>query len=155
MGGTKSPARRFIREMIKVASYNIRKDRRDRRRNPDRILDVLREVDADIIALQEADRRFGEREGVIPLHLLDEHSAWKPIVYGMKARSLGWHGNTILVRKSTEILDFEAIHLPRWSRAAPSWPICARRRGCCGWWGCISTCRGCGGGGRRRPSSRI
>ncbi|MDR6115931.1 endonuclease/exonuclease/phosphatase family metal-dependent hydrolase [Sphingomonas sp. SORGH_AS789] len=113
MGGTKRPARRFSREMIKVASYNIRKGiGADRRRNPDRILDVLREVDADIIALQEADRRFGEREGVIPLHLLDEHSAWKPIVYGMKARSLGWHGNTILVRKSTEILDFEAIHLP-------------------------------------------
>ncbi|MEG3090084.1 endonuclease/exonuclease/phosphatase family protein [Sphingomonas sp. PB1R3] len=99
--------------MIKVASYNIRKGiGADRRRNPDRILDVLREVDADVIALQEADRRFGEREGVIPLHLLDDHSDWKPIVYGMKARSMGWHGNTILVRKAVQVLDFEAIHLP-------------------------------------------
>lgn len=99
--------------MIKVASYNIRKGiGADRRRSPDRILDVLREVDADVIALQEADRRFGEREGVIPLHLLDDHSDWKPIVYGMKARSMGWHGNTILVRKSIEVVDFEAIHLP-------------------------------------------
>ncbi|WP_343525317.1 endonuclease/exonuclease/phosphatase family protein [Sphingomonas sp.] len=99
--------------MIKVASYNIRKGiGADRRRSPDRILDVLREVDADIIALQEADRRFGEREGVIPLHLLDDHSDWKPVVYGMKARSLGWHGNTILVRKTIEVVDFEAIHLP-------------------------------------------
>ncbi|GAA3269533.1 endonuclease/exonuclease/phosphatase family protein [Sphingomonas yabuuchiae] len=99
--------------MIKVASYNIRKGvGADRRRNPDRILDVLREVDADVIALQEADRRFGEREGVIPLHLLDDHSDWKPIVYGMKARSMGWHGNTILVRKSIQVVDFEAIHLP-------------------------------------------
>lgn len=99
--------------MIKVASYNIRKGiGADRRRNPDRILDVLREVDADVIALQEADRRFGEREGVLPLHLIEEHSDWKPIIYGMKARSLGWHGNTMLVRKSTRILDFEVIHLP-------------------------------------------
>jgi endonuclease/exonuclease/phosphatase family metal-dependent hydrolase len=111
--GTNRVARRYSREMIKVASYNIRKGiGADRRRNPDRILDVLREVDADIVALQEADRRFGEREGVIPLHMLDEHSEWKPIVYGMKARSLGWHGNTLLVRKTIDVLDFEAIHLP-------------------------------------------
>ena len=61
--------------MIKVASYNIRKGiGADRRRNPDRILDVLREVDADIVALQEADRRFGEREGVLPLHLIEVQS---------------------------------------------------------------------------------
>ena len=47
---------------VKVASYNMRKAiGTDRRRNPERILQVLREIDADIIALQEADRRFGTR----------------------------------------------------------------------------------------------
>lgn len=98
---------------IKVASYNMRKGiGADRRRSPERILDVLREVDADIIALQEADRRFGARAGVLPLHLLADHSDWKAIDVGMRAASMGWHGNAILVRKSARIVDCEAIHLP-------------------------------------------
>jgi endonuclease/exonuclease/phosphatase family metal-dependent hydrolase len=99
--------------MIKVASYNIHKGvGLDRRRNPERILEVLREIDADIVALQEADRRFGEREGVLPLHLIAEHSDWQPVSFGMRARSLGWHGNAILIRKSAQLVGCEAIHLP-------------------------------------------
>ena len=59
--------------MIKVASYNMRKAiGTDRRRNPERILEVLCEIDADIIALQEADRRFGARAAVLSTHLIDE-----------------------------------------------------------------------------------
>ena len=46
--------------MIRVASYNMRKAiGTDRRRRPERTLEVLNELDADVIALQEADRRFG------------------------------------------------------------------------------------------------
>jgi endonuclease/exonuclease/phosphatase family metal-dependent hydrolase len=41
---------------LKVATYNIRKCvGTDRRRQPERILAVLAEIDADIVALQEAD----------------------------------------------------------------------------------------------------
>lgn len=98
---------------IKVASYNIHKGiGLDRRRNPERVLEVLREIDADVIALQEADRRFGTRESVLPSHLLDDHSDWKPVEFGMRALSMGWHGNVILVRKSSQVIDREAIHLP-------------------------------------------
>jgi endonuclease/exonuclease/phosphatase family metal-dependent hydrolase len=86
---------------IKVASYNIHKGiGLDRRRNPERVLEVLREIDADVIALQEADRRFGTRESVLPTHLLDEHSDWKPVEFG------------ILIRKSAEVIDRTPIHLP-------------------------------------------
>jgi endonuclease/exonuclease/phosphatase family metal-dependent hydrolase len=99
--------------MIRVASYNIHKGiGLDRRRNPERILHVLSEIDADVIALQEADRRFGAREAVITPHLLAEHSDWKPVGFGVRAGSLGWHGNALLVRKSAEILGCEVIHLP-------------------------------------------
>jgi endonuclease/exonuclease/phosphatase family metal-dependent hydrolase len=98
---------------LRVASYNIRKGvGTDRRRNPERIIEVLREIDADVIALQEADRRFGTREGVIPRHLLDEHTDWKPIAVGKRAASMGWHGNALLVRKQAEVIDCDAIHLP-------------------------------------------
>ena len=40
---------------ITVASYNMRKAiGTDRKRDPHRVLDVLHEIDADVIALQEA-----------------------------------------------------------------------------------------------------
>ena len=99
--------------MIKVASYNIHKGiGTDRRRNPERILDILREVDADIVTLQEADRRFGDRTCVLPPHLLADHSDWKPVPLGIRAGSMGWHGNVILVRQSADILHHADIHLP-------------------------------------------
>src|SRR5512146_371914 len=47
---------------ITVASYNMRKAiGTDRRRRPDRVLHVLQEIDADVVALQEADKRIGGR----------------------------------------------------------------------------------------------
>lgn len=99
--------------MIKVASYNMRKGiGTDRRRSPERVLEVLREIDADVIALQEADRRFGARARVISSHLLDHQSDWQAAPLGMKAASMGWHGNAILVRKTLAIVDCEVIHLP-------------------------------------------
>ncbi|MCW3837957.1 endonuclease/exonuclease/phosphatase family protein [Sphingomonas canadensis] len=99
--------------MLKVASYNMRKAiGTDRRRNPERTLHVLSEIDADVIALQEADRRFGTRTAVLTPHLLAEHSPWKPVPVAMRAASMGWHGNALLVRKDAEILDCEPIHLP-------------------------------------------
>lgn len=99
--------------MLKVASYNMRKGiGTDRRRSPERILEVLREINADIIALQEADRRFGTKAAVITPALLDRHSPWKAIPFGLQAHSMGWHGNTILIRKEATVVDCEAIHLP-------------------------------------------
>lgn len=99
--------------MIKVASYNMRKAiGTDRRRNPERILEVLREVDADVIALQEADRRFGTRTAAIPPHLLDLHSDYKPVPLDVHVDSMGWHGNALLVRKSAEILHHDILHIP-------------------------------------------
>jgi endonuclease/exonuclease/phosphatase family metal-dependent hydrolase len=99
--------------MIKVASYNMRKSiGTDRRRRPERTLQVLCEIGADVVALQEADRRFGERSAVLTQHLLTEHSDYKAIPFGTKARSMGWHGNALLIRKDAQVVDCEAIHLP-------------------------------------------
>jgi len=99
--------------MIKVASYNMRKSiGTDRRRRPERTLQVLNEIDADVIALQEADRRLGQRAAVISQHMLEEHSPWKAIPFGMRAQSMGWHCNALLVRKEAQVLDCEVIHLP-------------------------------------------
>jgi endonuclease/exonuclease/phosphatase family metal-dependent hydrolase len=99
--------------MITVASYNIHKAiGADLRRNPDRILAVLAEIGADIVALQEADQRFGARAGVLPLTML-ERAGWHPVTFGVRAQSMGWHGNMILIRQGATIIRADTIHLPR------------------------------------------
>lgn len=99
--------------MIRVASYNMRKAiGTDRRRLPTRTIDVLREVGADVVALQEADRRFGARLSAIPHYLLDDQSDLRAVDFGVRPDGMGWHGNAILVRKSVEVLDRAVIHIP-------------------------------------------
>jgi endonuclease/exonuclease/phosphatase family metal-dependent hydrolase len=99
--------------MIKVASYNIRKAvGLDRRRDPGRILAVLGEVDADIVALQEADLRFGTRASAIPPHMFAEHSDYVPVTVAGRPHSIGWHGNALLVRRGTAVEECHALHLP-------------------------------------------
>ncbi|KQT32616.1 endonuclease [Sphingomonas sp. Leaf412] len=98
---------------IKVASYNMHKAvGTDRRRNPERVVQVLREIDADVIALQEADQRFGRRAAILTPHVLEEHGDWKSVDFGMRAASMGWHGNAILIRRSAQVIACEAVHLP-------------------------------------------
>jgi endonuclease/exonuclease/phosphatase family metal-dependent hydrolase len=102
---------------LTFASYNIHKAvGLDRRRDPDRIIAVLREVNADVIALQEADRRFGERAGVLPRQALDDHTPYRvvPIDHGQFGRpdSMGWHGNALLVRRDIEVESAAIVPLP-------------------------------------------
>src|SRR6476660_6044157 len=74
---------------ITVASYNMRKAiGLDRKRNPHRVLDVLHEIDADIVALQEADKRFGGRGSAVPHELIDEHGLYRPVHFGVKHRRM-------------------------------------------------------------------
>jgi endonuclease/exonuclease/phosphatase family metal-dependent hydrolase len=97
---------------LTFASYNIHKGvGLDRKRDPERILSVLNEIDADIIALQEADRRIGERASVLPRAEIDD-THWRVIEVAKRPRSIGWHGNALLVRRDLEILSGEALDLP-------------------------------------------
>ncbi len=99
--------------MIRVASYNMRKAiGTDRRRRPERTIDVLNEVDADVIALQEADRRFGTRISALPLHMLEEHSDYRPVELDTREHSIGWHGNALLVKRHVEVIGHDVLHLP-------------------------------------------
>lgn len=99
--------------MIRVASYNMRKGiGTDRRRNPERIIEVLREIDADVVALQEADRRFGERLSALPEHLLEEHSPYRTVALPHRTGGIGWHGNALLVRRDADVTHCDALHIP-------------------------------------------
>ncbi len=98
---------------LTFASYNIHKAvGNDGKRDPDRILAVLSELDADVIALQECDRRFGARESVIDRAALDE-TPWHALPVARRPHSLGWHGNALLVRRRFEALEAHAVDLPR------------------------------------------
>ena len=97
---------------LTFASYNIHKAvGLDRRRSPERILAVLHEIDADVIALQEADRRIGDRASVLPRAEIDD-TPWRVVELARRPRSIGWHGNALLVRREFEIITSHALDLP-------------------------------------------
>ena len=99
--------------MFSVASYNIRKSvGTDWRRKPDRVMAVLRELDANVVALQEVDRRFGERTSSLSASDIAAETPYRVINFGARPGSLGWHGNTILVRSGVTVLHTEPLHLP-------------------------------------------
>ena len=108
---------------LTLASYNIHKAvGLDRRRDPERILAVLREIDADVIALQEVDRRFGDRASVLPRQAIDDHSPWRAVPIRTRPDSMGWHGNALLVRRGIEVGFAEPVRLPT---LEPRGAICA------------------------------
>ncbi len=99
--------------MLKIGSYNIQKSIGvDARRRPERTLAVIREMDCDVIALQEADKRFGPRESTLQPELIAELTDYKPVPIAVREASIGWHGNAILVRRNISIVDFKRLELP-------------------------------------------
>lgn len=111
---------------LTFASYNIHKGvGLDRIRDPERILAVLREIDADVIALQEADRRFGTRASVLPRQMIDDHTPWRVVPLHTRPDSIGWHGNALLVRRSIEVVEAAAVALPM---LEPRGAVCAELR---------------------------
>jgi endonuclease/exonuclease/phosphatase family metal-dependent hydrolase len=98
---------------ISVASYNVHKCvGTDGGFDPARILNVVLELDADIIALQEADQRFGSRRGLLDLRALEERGGYRSVLDKDNHRlSHGWHGNVILYRGGS-VTAVEKLTLP-------------------------------------------
>jgi endonuclease/exonuclease/phosphatase family metal-dependent hydrolase len=117
---------------ITLAIYNVHKAvGLDGRRDPHRVLRVLQEIDADIVALQEADKRVGGRGSTMPHELIDSHGLYQPVHLGVRhkrmlekarkhadrllkvdTRNIGWHGNAILVKRHIGVLACTALDLP-------------------------------------------
>ena len=99
---------------IRVATYNIQKSiGMDARREPQRILDVVAEIDPDILAVQEVDRRFGERQTTLPPQLIAERTDLCAISFAPHQAGIGWHGNAILLRRSARLLSQRRLTLPQ------------------------------------------
>jgi endonuclease/exonuclease/phosphatase family metal-dependent hydrolase len=97
----------------RIASYNIRKTRGlDGRRDAGRIIDVINSLDADVIALQEADLRLGNRPAALPKELIARATDFDVVPLATNDVSLGWHGNAVLVRRGISVEGINRIVLP-------------------------------------------
>ncbi|WP_188820916.1 endonuclease/exonuclease/phosphatase family protein [Brucella endophytica] len=96
-----------------IASYNVHKCIGvDNRFDPERTQRVIAEIDADVIAIQEADKRFGQRSGLLDLAWLERESGLVPApINPMSPTGHGWHGNLILLRKGT-VRRVRQLNLP-------------------------------------------
>ena len=86
---------------LSVASYNIHKGiGADRRRDLGRTAAVIAEIGADILALQEADTRFGTRTGLLDLDQIRRDLGLIAVPLDGVGDAHGWHGNLLLVRNA-------------------------------------------------------
>jgi len=84
--------------LIRVASYNLHKCvGLDRRRDPHRVARVLAALGADVIAVQEIDKRLPPRPTALPREVLETEAGLTPAPVAETAVSLGWHGNGLLL----------------------------------------------------------
>lgn len=97
---------------LRIISWNIRKAvGLDWRRDPVRVLRVLKGLQPDIVLLQEADQRLHPRPPAIPLGMARE-AGWTILDADPTTPSIGHHGNAILLAPGLEVTQFEAIGLP-------------------------------------------
>lgn len=97
---------------LRVATYNVHKCVGvDGRFDPERTFEVIREIGADMIALQEADTRFGERTGLLDLKRIEDETGLIAVPAEESVRAHGWHGNVLLFRDGA-IRDIHREKLP-------------------------------------------
>lgn len=95
-----------------IASYNVHKCVGvDGKFDPYRTKQVIREIGADVLALQEADTRFGERRGLLDLDWLERETGLLPVPIAGFSKAHGWHGNVIFFREGL-VRDVHQVRLP-------------------------------------------
>jgi len=98
---------------IRIASYNVRKARGlDQQRKPERILQVINGLEADVVVLQEADKRLGARPSALPREMIEALTDFDVVNVAHNGVSIGWHGNAVLVRKGFSTSGVSLIDLP-------------------------------------------
>jgi endonuclease/exonuclease/phosphatase family metal-dependent hydrolase len=84
---------------VKVVSWNIHRCfGTDRKYRPDRIVEALREIDGDVIALQEVDSSLRAEDGRDQLSYIASGLQMKAVMGPTLARDYGVYGNAILSR---------------------------------------------------------
>lgn len=98
---------------LRLVSWNIRAGLgTDLRRDAERVLSGIAALQADIVALQEADFRLGDRPSALPRDRITALTGLAPLPIGRNAVSLGWHGNALLARPGIHIAGLDRLDLP-------------------------------------------
>jgi endonuclease/exonuclease/phosphatase family metal-dependent hydrolase len=94
-----------------IASYNVHKCvGMDQRYDPGRITAVIAEIGADVIALQEAAQRSGERNALLDFAQLERKHGLVAVTFAGNNGQC-WHGNVLLFRKAV-VRDVHPLRLP-------------------------------------------
>lgn len=85
---------------LRLASYNLHKCRGSfGPYAPERNLEVIAGLGADVVALQEVDFRMGSRPEALPRNMIESATGLVPVEHRRTSdQSLGWHGQTIILR---------------------------------------------------------
>lgn len=98
---------------LRLASWNIRAALgTDLRRDAERVLEGIAALEADVVALQEADFRTGSRPSALPREQILQVTGLHALPIGRNAVSLGWHGNALLARPGFDLCGLERLDLP-------------------------------------------
>ncbi len=98
---------------MRIASYNIRKAiGTDWIRDAKRVESIIGEIGADVVVLQEADKRLFSRAGVLSLDRLEQAFNYKLVGLSSRAQSHGWYGNVIFVKKHLETKNAKQLNIP-------------------------------------------
>ncbi len=98
---------------LRLATWNVRKCvGLDRRRDPHRVARVIDGLAADVVALQEADRRLGHRPAALRRDVIETETRLVVAEAGGHDSSIGWHGNAVLLAPDIEVENRHALHLP-------------------------------------------
>ena len=100
---------------LRVASYNIHECvGGDGRRDPERVAAVLRELDADVIGLQEVDARLGITRTSMQMRYLANTLRLHAVAGPTLQRGSGHYGNALLTRRP--VLDVRHVDLTVYRR---------------------------------------
>jgi endonuclease/exonuclease/phosphatase family metal-dependent hydrolase len=98
---------------LRLATWNIRKCiGLDRRRDPRRVARIIGSLGADVVALQEADKRLGRRPAALTAAMVESETGLIPLDVGGHEASIGWHGNAVLLDPGLRVDGFHSLHLP-------------------------------------------
>ncbi|MEP5759424.1 MAG: endonuclease/exonuclease/phosphatase family protein, partial [Litoreibacter sp.] len=102
-----------LHPIIRLATWNIRKCvGLDRKRDPHRVAHTIAGLEADVMVLQEADKRLGSRPAALTRDIVENETGLRPVDVGGHEASIGFHGNAVLLAPELEMTDCLSVHLP-------------------------------------------
>ena len=90
---------------MRVATYNIHRGRgRGGRFRPERIAQVIAELGADLVALQEAQHYLRWTRPMLDVAWLEREAGLRPLTLAGRDGEQGWRSNVLLVRSQATVL---------------------------------------------------